>query len=338
LRPVVFVLIVVGLLGLMGCGGPIAKKTLPSGKVLLTVDFTEGQALEYKFVCSRDITIDWDPNRTSPRSAARAKSHSSETLEMVVVYTPVKVDPFGLTTVQATCKSVRVTRSGRSLAPVRTKDAVEYAAGKSFRIKVGPTGRIEDYSELDALIKELGQKAFRPNTQRGRIKEPDMIGDFVVTQWFLWDSVSSLEPSPEGVKVGQSWGSKLLVPAPMVMRKARDVRYELAEIRASSNGRVALIKSTHRLADSVPAGWPIPYAGRFQMAGTFGFLSGYKVLELEGTGEELFNVDRGRIDQYEHHYRMEVQAFIPLGIRARPRISIDQRIRMELIRVIEANR
>jgi hypothetical protein len=211
------------------------------------------------------------------------------------------------------------------------KDAVEHFAGKTFTLAVGPTGKIEDYSQLDKLIKEIGKKAFLPNSDRGRIKELDMIGDLVASQWFLWDAVSSLERPSEGVGAGQSWKSKLSVPTPMVMRKARDVTYRLDEIRRSEKGRLAVISSSYRQADSAPRDWPIPYSGRFQMRGTFGFLSSYKLLGLEGRGEELFNIDAGRIERQNQQYQMQLRALIPLGISANPMITIKQNLTMKLL-------
>lgn len=323
------ILTIVILLGLAGCksGGAQKPARLEEGKELLTVDFQEGRALQYKFVCSRDVAVDWDPEGTSTRSGRRANDAMKETMEMTVSYTPVEVDPYGVTTVEANIQSVRVTRTGRSGSRSQ-KDAVEYLSGKTFKIGIGPTGKIEDTGELDALIKEIGTKAFREDPRQGRIKEPDMIGDFVVTQWFLWDSISSVENPSDGVSEGQSWTSQLSVPAPMVMRKARDVTYTLKEIRTDPQGRLAVIASAHKPAESAPHSWPIPYSGRFMMAGTFGFLSGYKLLEMEGDGEELFNISAGRTEQYNHQYRMKLQASIPLGIDAKPLITINQNISM----------
>jgi len=311
---------------LAGCeSGPGVKEPSINNKELLTVDWQDGRRLEYKFVSKREIILDWDPTGKLSKSDKSAPDKSAESMEMVVAYTPIKIDPYGLTTVEATCKSVKV---ARSKGP--RKDAVEHLAGKTFTFTVGPTGKIEDYSQLDELLKEVGKKAFLPNTGRGRIKELDMIGDFVATQWFLWDSVSSLKNPSQGVAVGQSWKSKLSVPSPMVMRKARDVTYRLDEIRQSEKGRLAEISSSYSIADSAPRSWPIPYSGRFQMKGTFGFLSGYKLLNLEGRGEELFNLEAGRIEQYNQQYHMQLQASIPMGISVKPMITIKQNLTMKL--------
>jgi hypothetical protein len=66
------------------------------------------------------------------------------------------------------------------------------------------------------------------------------------------------------------------------------------------------------------------------MRGTFGFLSGYKLLNLEGGGEELFNIEAGRIEQYNQQYQMQLEASIPMGISVKPMITIKQNLTMEL--------
>ncbi len=302
--------------------GPLGK-----GREFLTVDFVRGQSFKYKFVSSRDITIGWDIPQTASRPAARSADKSSESVEVVMTYRPIEVDPYGLTTLEATCESVRVSRSKGP-----RKDAVQSLAGKTFAFTVGPTGRIEDYSQLDNLLRKIGEKAFRADTERGRIKEPDMIGDFVASQWFLWDSISSIEKPSEGVRVGQSWKSKLSVPAPMVMRKARDVTYTLGEIRPGETRRLAVIESSYELADSVPRGWPIPYSGSFQMVGPFGFYRNYKVLSLQGRGEELFDITAGRTEQYKQQYELQLSASLLLPLPgANPKITINQNLTMELL-------
>jgi hypothetical protein len=306
-----------------GCGPWIQRS---SNKELLTIDWQDGRSLEYKFVSTRQISIDWDPTGRLTKSDNKPPDKSVESLEIVVTYTPIEINPYGLTTIEAACKSVKATRSKGS-----HKDAAEYLAGRTYKFTVEPTGKIEDYSQLDKLLKEAGQKAFFTNTDGGRIKQTDMIGDFITTQWFMWDSVSSLENPSKGIAAGRTWKSKLSIPTPMVMRKAREVTYKLDEIRAGEKGRVAVISSSYKLADSVPTSWPIPYSGSFQMKGTFGFLSGYKLLGLHGAGEELFNIETGQIEQYNQQYQMEMEASIPMGIDVKPRITIKQNLTMKLL-------
>jgi hypothetical protein len=328
------------LAALAGCDGTVdetdltgrKQELLKKGKELLAVDFQPGQSLRYKFVSSRDISVNWEPQKRSSRPGQDATDKHTELMEMVVLYTPVEVDPYGLTTIKATCESVRATRSKRPSGRGMPRDTVENLTGKTFTIKVNAVGKMEDSSQLNELIKFLGEKAFRVNSRMGRIKEQDMIGDFIVSQWFLWDSISSIEKPADGVSVGDSWNSQLSVPTPMVMRKARDVTYTLEEIRESEQGRLAVIKSTYTLAESVPADWPIPYTGSFRMPGTFGFLRGYNVLDLKGQGQELFNLDAGRIEQYTQQYRIQMDAVLLAPIGTKPLITINQKITMQLIK------
>ena len=318
-----------------GCGttGNTSKKTavrptvVANKPVLFTVDFQPGQTLRYKFGSSRRITIDWDPRAAS---GANKVQEQLEQFEMVVAYTPVEVDPYGISTIRAVCESAKATRAGGAGRRMSGPDAVESAQGRTFTIKVDPRGRITDDSELKSLIQEMGQKAFRGGDERRRIKEPDMIGDFVAGQWFLWDPVSSIEQPAAGVSIGRTWQSQLSVPTPMVMRRARDVTYRLEEVRRTDNGRVAVIKSTYTLAKTVPTSWPIPYSGRFQMSGTFGFLGSYEVSGLAGEGQELFNIDAGRSENYQQRYTVEMDASLPpLGIQASPHIRLEQTLTME---------
>lgn len=327
-RARVFAQTIALLAALAGCGPTDGiKRPLGAGREVLTVDFKPGEILRYRFVSSRDITIGWDAPQMAARPGKNTTDKYLESMEVVMSYKPAEIDPFGLTTLEAGCESVKVSRSKGPRS-----DAVKSLAGRTFTLKVGPTGRIEDYSQLDELLKEVGEKAFRSDTSKGRIKEPDMIGDFVATQWFLWDSVSSIEKPSEGVKVGRSWESKLSVPAPMVMRKARDVTYTLDEIRPGEKGRVAVITSSYTAADEVPKGWPIPYWGSFQMVGPFGFYRNYKVLSLHGRGEELFNIDAGRIERYDQQYELKLSASLMLPLPgANPKITINQKLTMELL-------
>jgi len=383
--------VVVLLILSVGCRAPNREagkvagevKAAQGGRVFLTVDFQQGQTLRYKFTSKRSIAIDWDPNAAA---SANRVQEQVETSEMVVAYTPVEVDPYGVSTLRAQVESVKATRSGGPGSRNFGTDAVESAQGKSFTLKVDPRGKIVDSSQVTTLIKEMGKQAFRSDTSRGRIKEPDMIWDFIASQWFLWDAQASVERPAEGVAIGQTWPSQLCVPTPMVMRRARNVVYRLDEVRqnvadsswrgrpalvsrghpglalsdhdasvvpqvqgqdALATGRqgrdalatpggatepVAVITSTYTPADSTPAGWPIPYSGQLQMSGTFGFLVSYEVLGLDGTGEELFNLQAGRIEQRRETYTLRVKAGVPpMGIKANPHLKIDQTLTMELM-------
>ncbi len=140
---------------LAGCN-PAAK-----GK-FLTVDFQEGQTLRYKFVTSRDIELDWGQAKSGSDTKNTVQSKSSESMEIVVAYTPIEIDPYGLTTIKATCEKVKVRRKGIGGSG---KDAVESLDGKTFNFTVRPTGKIEDYSGLTNLLREIGKKALRAGGQ-----------------------------------------------------------------------------------------------------------------------------------------------------------------------------
>jgi hypothetical protein len=109
------------------------------------------------------------------------------------------------------------------------------------------------------------------------------------------------------------------------------VQYTLDEIRETEKGHLAVIKSTYSISDSTPKTWPIPYKGKFQMSGRFGFLRGYKVLDLQGNGEELFNIDTGTTQQYKQNYKMTLTAGLPMPIDVNPKMTIDQKITMTLL-------
>jgi hypothetical protein len=197
---------------------------------------------------------------------------------------------------------------------------------------------MEDRSKLLEVIRQAGQQAFRTEKSQGLVKEPDMIYDFIATQWFLWDSISSIPKPAAGVDVGDQWKSKLFVPAPMILFAARDTTYRLNEIRPGEQsagglaaGKIAVIDSSYSLLHPSPSDWPVPYTELFQMSGTYGFLRGYKVLDLQGQGQELFNIDAGRTEKYSHKYTLHVQASLPMGLGLTPQITIDQTITMELL-------
>lgn len=309
----------------------VAVKTPAQDKsrVFLTVDFETGRTLRYRFISRRTVTLDWDPGATATQN--RVQEHA-EHLEMVVAYTPVEVDPYGVSTVRATVESVRTVRSGGPTGRALGTDAVESSKGRDFVIKVDPRGRIVDAAELKELIQEMGEKAFRDGAGGARTKDPDMIGDFVAGVWFLWDGAATIPLPAEGLVIGQTWPSQLSTPTPMVMRRARDVTYRFNGIRSGPRGAAAVIESTYKLADSAPAGWPVPYAGRFRMSGTFGFLGPYEVLSLEGSGEELFNIQAGRLEQRQQKYVMQVKASLPpMGVQASPHITIEQTLLTELL-------
>ena len=310
-------------------------------KVRFALRFHEGTVLEYRFTSRRDIQIHWDPNQAAVRTDPNNTSETTESLELVMVYRPVKVDPNGLAIIEATCRSVTARRTDRAGRPdTRRVDAVEGLRGRTFSLVVEPHGRIRDAHSLDELLKEIGRLPFREDAKGQRIKDPEMISDVVATQWFLWNAIAGADPN--GAAKGQTWTSRVSVPTPMVMRKARDVRYTLEDVQQAPAGRVAVIGSTYKLSDQpAPASWPIPYSGRFQVSGPFGMLGGYRFLDLEGRGRDQFNLDSGVLERSEQQFRIEIQAALPPAVAImmrtqsdiRPKVVIRQTITMEQVKV-----
>ena len=328
LKTTLTAVIIIGLSIFAGCN---SVGNSAANKNLLTVDFQKAHVLRYKFTSKKDIIMDWGKASKGKKQGKNKIDKSFETMEMIISYTPTDVNPYGLTTIEAKCESIKIKRSKSKARRSSGKDAVETAAGETFTFKVGPTGKIEDYSQLNKLIHKLGKNAFRKKSNRGRVKEPDMIADFIASQWFLWDSVSSIE-NFDGISIGQSWKSKLSAPTPMVMKTARDVIYTLKEIRQTEKGQIAVITSSYSLADSAPQNWPMPYSGKFRMSGMFGFLRGYKALSLQGKGEELFNIDSGQIEKYNQNYQLQIEAVFPMALGENPKITIEQTLTMQLIK------
>jgi hypothetical protein len=90
---------------------------------------------------------------------------------------------------------------------------------------------------------------------------------------------------------------------------------------------VAVIRRAYALGASVPTDWPIPYAGRFKVSGTFGFLGPYEVRDLAGQGQTLFHVDLGRLEERKQRYTVRIRASMPpMGIQADPHITVQQEL------------
>ncbi len=319
--------------------GMATKKPKPEHlkwPLLLSVDFEPNVPLRYKFVCERQIELDLDSKGRYRKEGAKSRGqvqNYTEMLEMEIVYKAVEIDPYGYSIIEATCRNAKVVRSSTGGRSPSRPDAAETLAGKSFTLKIMPTGKIADYSSLEALLKEVGQNAFGgTESKRSNVKDPDMIMDFAATQWGLWDSISSIKRPLKGLKKNSKWTSELLAPMPFVARVGRDVKYRLAGVVESNDAAYAEITSSYSLSKSPPENIPMPYSGTFQMRGTFGFLQSYRMLSLEGTGRQLYDIERGLIKSDIQQYKAEAAASIFGGLGGvEPSIKIDQKITMTLI-------
>ncbi|MCD4830269.1 MAG: hypothetical protein K8R02_00505 [Anaerohalosphaeraceae bacterium] len=317
----------------VGCES--GQRRVDSTRQLLTVDFESENALVYNFICERETLVDLDPSGKHTKGKKSSQPQKNiEKLELQISYSPTEVDLYGYSTITARCEQAKVTRTSSRVASASgKKDAAEYLQGKTFTLKITPTGEIVDHSSLLAVIKELGVEAFAKTKSGTRIKDPDMIMDIAATQWTMWDAVAAIEKPLKGVKAGQKWQSKLVAPMSFVMRSDRDVEYRLAGFEETQESRCAIIESTYSLAEKPMKGLPMPYTGSFQMRGMLGFLRNYKIISIEGTGRQVFDVEKGIIKSDRQSYTTKVSAAIfGLGSGSvEPNIIVNQTITTELV-------
>ncbi|MBC8481991.1 MAG: hypothetical protein H8D47_04920 [Planctomycetes bacterium] len=305
---------------LTGCQAPNANSG-GGQTAFFTVNFEKDIPLRYRFVTERKIKLDWG------EKGGGKSGNFIEKVDLVMAYQLVDIDGDGVMTIKATCESIKTQKT-----TALNKEALEFVKSKSYTIKIDPAGNIKDYSSLTKLIQQAGKEAIRTKTRRDRIKEPDMISDFVATQWFLWDAYSSIEKPAIGVKAGESWASKLSIPNPMVLRKARNVTYTFEGAEETEQGRFAVINSDYSIPQTQQIDWPTPYVGKMRLSGRFGTLRNYKLLELQGTGKEYYNTEKERIEKYSQQYKTVFSASFLLPMPGlNPKITIDQKISMELL-------
>ena len=325
-----------GVCMLAGCQrGAVGER---GGKELLSVDFKQGQTLRYKQISEREVQLDFDPGGKISKGGDKGRIQTTtERLEIVVAYKQVKADSHGFSTIEATFEQVKPSRSSLSGQQPSGKDALNYLQGKTITFTVSPSGIVTDQSGLNETITKLGEEAFGGKGKG--VKDPDMIQDFMTLEWMMWDAISSITKPSQGVAVGQTWQSQLMAPMPMPMRIGRDTIYKLNRVEEANGIRIADINSVYTLAAKVPPPtvWPLPYSGSFQMRGVFGFMGGYKVLSLAGSGNERFNITAGRVERIDQRYQTNVAAEMPFGLGSgsdttpHPNMVVRQKLSAELL-------
>jgi len=313
--------------------GPAASHQDSSAKELFVVSFnpaeTKKESLRYRLISNRTAIISLGDS--GKKSAKSKPQRTTERLELVIVYKPVDIKPYGQTTIEGFCESAKVKRT--SSAKSSKTDAVESLAGKSFSFKVSPSGKITDYSQLTDLTRQLGGKAMDSNTRKNQsIKNPDMIFDFIAMQWYLWDSVASIKEPHKGVAIGDSWQNHELIPFPTPAFFTKQTTYTFDSVTDSPEGRIANISSLYANTDARLENMPMPYPEKFQMRGMFGFLRNYRVQSINGTGVDTINIDTGVLQSRTQYYKLEVTAtfMLPLGDSS-PELAIDQEINIQLL-------
>lgn len=313
-------------LGLAGCGGSAS-----SGE-LLVVNFEQNKPLRYQMTALRHTLIDL----TGESGAKQSKPQTmTEQLDLIMVYTPVEVDPFGLTTLKVTCESAKVTRTSFSGKQAEA-DAVESLPEMPFTLRLTPTGQLDDLTDFKRVVRQLGDKAFA-NVQEsaGRVKNPDMINDFIALQWYVWDSIASVEDPTQGLMVGKTWQTRQLLPwpSPVPNPPTRVTTFMLESIAEEDQQQKAHIKSAYVMTDDFLKDIPMAYEGSFQMRGLFGFLRRYQFHSIEGSGTQVFNIDTGILESDRQQYTLNVTAdfMLPLG-DSKPVLTVDQTISIELLK------
>lgn len=302
---------------------------------LLSVDFKKDKPLRYKFVSQRNIELTLASDKPSQ------KKSSNEKLEMVISYELMDVDIYGDSKIKATCESISASRSSFSKRKTSKPDPIETIRGKSWVFKVNPLGQIQDYEELNKLLQDVGDQAIQEQGKR-KIKDEDLIWDFVATQWFLWDAVSSIEKPLEGVKPGQSWSSFLSIPFSQLLPYERAVTYTCVKPQNRDSKDHIAIESVFSLAPQEKdeqgkiiaklENLPNPYKTGFQQRGMFGFLRGYKVTGLNGNGKLVYDSKNARLlsDQQNYNAKMLAGFLFPLG-DSLPQLNLEQSITIQLL-------
>lgn len=296
---------------------------------LLLVSFVEDEPITYQMTAERETEIDLTTGDPSKKSKPQ---FTTEKLELLMVYKPVDVNPFGLTTIEVTCKKANVTRSGFS-GNKSPMDAMQGLATRSFTLKLSPTGDIVDTSDLERMVKELATQSFSGNESSRTIKNPDMIADFLALQQMLWSPVAAI-PNQMNLDAGDTWQQQEAVawPLPMYPPPSRMTTYTLDRI-TEEQPRKAVISSTYTISEKPLETYLKPYKeGRFQMRGLFGFLRNYQFKHIEGDGNLVFNIDDGIVESAQQQYQMNVTAtfMLPLG-DSLPVLTVNQKFHIKRV-------
>lgn len=319
-KTVLAVLLSAGISALTGCdiGGP---------KELLTVDFQEGRVLKYKMVSTRDVRIELT------NSGEKNQSHEmTESIELLMEYTPVEVNPFGISKIQAKCLSAKSSRTALRKGQKAEKDSAADMQGKTYMLEISPIGQVEDFSEFTKLLQELGESSFVQSRQSMAVKNPDMLYDVMALQWNMWDLSSSIPKPSVGISLNKQWHAMQLLPVPLPVPLTRKTTYTLKEIIPEPQ-RTAVIENTFEFVDEEMENVPKIYDKKFNLKGSlFAVMRNFQVTSLEGSGRQVFNIDRGVLISDNQQWKMRIDAsfMLPLG-DSKPIILVDQKLSTELV-------
>lgn len=327
-RSIIIISAGVILASLCGCGKPQIKTNKVMG-----LNFEINKPLKYRFVSSRivDLTLSDQKDKDT--------KEITEKLELVIAYTPVEEDVYGDITIKASCESAKVSKGSFSGSRPSGKDVTESLAGKEWTFKVNSLGQIRDFGSLIGLIEQLGEATITKQSTRN-VKDPDMIWDFVNTQWFIWDPIASQADAAIDIAPGQRWQSTQIIPFAKLVPAERRISYTYTE-PADESETIKISGMIEKLPikfdeDKQPMPevktLPKPYKVAHQMRGMFGFLTNYRVDTLEGSLEAVYDAGSALLRSCRQEYDMKMTAsfMLPLGDSV-PMLDVKQTINMELI-------
>jgi len=296
----------------------------------MALEFRADPPLRYRFVSSREVQIELTSGSSGKKEDSKL---ANESIEMVFRIRPIEANPYGLSTVEFTCESVeanRTTFSGKA-APA---DAMQHLRGRSYTLQVSPTGQIELTDSFRELLREIGRKSFvEKGDTAQRIKDPDMILDWLFFQYTLWDLTASNPKPLRGVVPGSSWQSEQFLPWPVPIQNlpSRIITYTVETLEEQQQVKLASVSTRYQLREKPLLNFPLPYEGSYQIRGSlFSVLRSFRHESLEGTGRLVFNLTDGQLEFAQDDYTLITAAdfILPLG-DSLPKLTVRQHIRIE---------
>ncbi|AQQ70647.1 hypothetical protein SMSP2_01002 [Limihaloglobus sulfuriphilus] len=327
-RSIIFIAAGLILAVLAGCSEPYSTPNKVMG-----LNFEMNKPLKYRFVSSRNVDL------TLSDQKQKDTKEMTEQLEMVISYTPIEEDIYGDITVKAVCESSKVTKGSFSGSRQPGKDITESLAGREWTFKVNSLGQIRNFKGLNKLVEELGAATITKQATRN-VKDPDMIWDFVNTQWFIWDPIAGQADAGKDITPGATWKSTQIIPFAKLVPAERRIHYTYAQAdEEADNIKISGVieKLPVKFDDNkqpMPevTTLPKPYKVPHQMRGMFGFLTNYRVDSLQGSLEAVYDAQSAVLRSCRQEYDMKMTAsfMLPLGDSV-PKLDVKQIIKMELI-------
>ena len=97
-------------------------------------------------------------------------------------------------------------------------------------------------------------------------------------------------------------------------------------------GLKALAEKVADVVDDMASLEVTTYTGSFNMKGTFGILRNFRLLSIDGTGKQTFNVERGLLEKDVQQYKLKLSTTMIFNLPGvAPELNIDQKMSVELL-------